>query len=62
VLYDTYVYSWSHYLAGGAPWNVWSDDTTPVSGEGLQSDYWSLLGLIDTGVATPVSKITQSYC
>ena len=36
------------------------DNTDPVDGEGITSDYWSWTRLIDQGVVTP--KVNSSYC
>jgi len=59
-LYDTQRYAWQHYLSGSAFWNWWSDAPAAVDGQGSQKDYWSLVDLIDEGVATLATN--ASYC
>ena len=59
-LYDTQRYAWQQYLSGSSFWNVWSDAPAAVDGQGTQADYWSLIDLINEGVATKATN--ASYC
>ncbi|KAJ3121986.1 hypothetical protein HK100_012166 [Physocladia obscura] len=54
-------YAWTKYLAGSAFWTAVSYADAAVSGEGVQSDYWSLVKLIDVGVVNAVDT-SIDYC
>jgi glucan 1,3-beta-glucosidase len=63
-IFQTELYAWQRYMAGGAFWNIRYASETPVdSGEGGIKDYWSFLDLIDAGVI-PVggAALNASYC
>ncbi|KAJ1548421.1 hypothetical protein HK405_003261 [Cladochytrium tenue] len=60
-LFQTQVYAWKKYLAGGLFWTaVFTDNTTTVSGEGTKADYWSYMNLIDAGVVNVGGTINSS--
>ena len=62
VNYQTQVYAYSKYLSGGTSWNAKHNSSQPVSGEGIQSDYWSLEKLITAGAVNPGGKLDAVYC
>lgn len=61
-VYQSQVYAYSNYLAGGAFWGGKLDVPALVDGEGRQNDYWSLTNLIKDGVVLPGGVINSSFC
>ncbi|KAJ4361289.1 hypothetical protein N0V95_001991 [Ascochyta clinopodiicola] len=60
-IFNTQRYAWNEYVSGGTFWTAVSYSTTPVDGEGTQREYWSLVDLINQGVAKrPV--LGQAFC
>ncbi|KAJ3116413.1 hypothetical protein HK100_001079 [Physocladia obscura] len=60
-IFDVQRHGWNKYLSGSAFWTAVSYANASVSGEGVQSDYWSYIKLIDAGVTNGFSS-SFDYC
>jgi glucan 1,3-beta-glucosidase len=61
-LYDTQVYAYNKYAAGGAFWNFrMLNDVDTVDGEGRLQDYWSWSAIADAGIPS-AGGVNGSYC
>ncbi|GAB7362332.1 hypothetical protein MBLNU230_g2347t1 [Neophaeotheca triangularis] len=59
-IFDTQRWAWQNYVSGGAFWTAVTYTHDKVDGEGVQTDYWCYIDLINQGVIT--SQTNETYC
>jgi hypothetical protein len=61
-IFNTQRYAWSiNNLHGSTFWQAKMNGSASVDGEGVQSDYWSFLDLVDAGVIKSIDP-SVAYC